>query len=423
MKQKSCGHRADESSAFSRSSFLCHAAVLAASAGPLGRLAAQTQREVLPVAAVVTEYRQNSHADVIVGKILEGFDQKGGPGPALKLVGLYTDQVPKADLSRGLAEKHGFRIAQTIDEALTLGTDRLQVAGVLSIGEHGDYPFTPDTQQHMYPRRRFFDAIAETFRRVGQVVPVFNDKHLAYRWSDAKHMVDLAAKMKIPFMAGSSVPVARRRPAVALPLGCEIEGALAIGHGGYEAYGFHAIEALQCMVERRAGGETGVAAIRVLQGDEVQQARDRGEWSEELFAAALRTMPGTPAPDLKRLAKSAAFYQLEYRDGLKATVALANGISSQFGFAARVRGQCEPIANWFELQEERPFSHFGHLTRAIDHMIHNGQPAYPVERTLLTTGVLDAVMHSLADNGKRRETPELDVRYQPADWTFANREE
>ena len=218
------------------------------------------------IAAVVTEYRQNSHADVIVGKILEGFDQKGGPGPALKLVGLYTDQVPDGDLSRGLAEKHGFRIAQTIDEALTLGTDRLQVAGVLSISEHGDYPSTPDTKQHRYPRRRFFDEIAETFRRVGQVVPAFNDKHLAYRWSDAKHMVDLAAKMKIPFMAGSSVPVALRRPALALPLGCEIEGALAIGHGGYESYGFHAIEALQCIVERRAGGETGVAAIRVLQG-------------------------------------------------------------------------------------------------------------------------------------------------------------
>ncbi len=425
MKQKSCGQRADESPALSRRAFLCHATALAVSAGPLGllrKLAAQTPREVLPVAAVVTEYRQNSHADVIVGKILEGFDQKGGPGPALKLVSLFTDQVPKADLSRGLAEKHGFRIASTIDEALTLGTDRLQVAGVLSIAEHGDYPTTPDTKQHMYPRRRFFDAIAETFRRVGQVVPVFNDKHLAYRWSDAKHMVDLAARMKIPFMAGSSVPVALRRPAVALPLGCEIEGALAIGHGGYESYGFHAIEALQCMVERRVGGETGVAAIRVLRGDEIPQARERGEWSEELFAAALKTTPGTPAPDLKRLAKSAAFYQLEYRDGLKATVAMANGISSQFGFAARLRGQREPVATWFELQEERPFSHFGHLTRAIDHMIHTGQPAYPVERTLLTTGVLDAVMHSLAEDGKRRETPELDVRYQPADWTFANRE-
>src|SRR3954471_13398896 len=123
------------------------------------------RRERLPVAAVVTEYRRNSHADVIVGKILEGFDQDGGPGPALRLAALYTDQVPKADLSRDLAKKHGFRIAGSIEEAITLGGKELAVAGVLSIGEHGDYPSTKDTKQHQYPRRRFFDEIVSAFRK------------------------------------------------------------------------------------------------------------------------------------------------------------------------------------------------------------------------------------------------------------------
>jgi hypothetical protein len=378
-------------------------------------------RDPLPVAAVVTEYRENSHADVIVGKILAGFDQNGGPGPALKLVGLYTDQVPTRDMSRGLAEKCGFRIAASIDEAITLGTDRLQVAGVLSIGEHGDYPYTPDTRQHMYPRRRFLDAIAASFRRVGQVVPVFNDKHLAYDWQDAQHMVDLAAQLKFPLMAGSSLPVAWRRPPVELPMGGEIEQALAIGYGGLESYGFHALETLQCMVERRAGGETGVKAVRALQGESIAQARDRGEWSQELLAAALNCLPNKPTADVSRLGKNAAFYQLEYRDGLRATVAMANGIANHFAFAARLRGRPDPVATWFELEGMKPYGHFAHLLRAIEHMFHTGQPAYPVQRTLLTTGVLDAVMHSLADGGQRRETPELAVRYTPADWTFANR--
>ncbi|HSG72931.1 MAG TPA: hypothetical protein VLA12_21135, partial [Planctomycetaceae bacterium] len=149
---------------------------VAASATGLGRSvwAFEEPRKNLPVAAVVTEYRTNSHADVIVGKILNGSDFD------LKVVSMYTDQVPKSDLSRSLATTHGFRICQTIDEAITLGTDKVQVAGVLSIGEHGDYPKTEDTGQKMYPRRRFFDAIAATFRRAGSVVPVFNDKHLAY---------------------------------------------------------------------------------------------------------------------------------------------------------------------------------------------------------------------------------------------------
>src|SRR5436190_16589360 len=96
--------------------------------------ASQEKRERLPVAAVVTEYRRNSHADVIVGKILEGWNQDGGAGPALRLAALYIDQVPKTDLSRELAKKHNFRIARTIEEAITLGGDKVAVAGVISIG-------------------------------------------------------------------------------------------------------------------------------------------------------------------------------------------------------------------------------------------------------------------------------------------------
>ena len=160
-------------------------------------------RKKLPVAGVITEYRANSHADVICGKILEGFQQDGGSGPDLELVSLYTDQVPETDMSREMAGKHGFRIANTIEESITLGTGKVQVAGVLSIGEHGKYPFTPDTHQQMYPRKRFFDEIIATFKKCGQVVPVFNDKHLCYNWRDAKAMYDTARKMKIPFMARS----------------------------------------------------------------------------------------------------------------------------------------------------------------------------------------------------------------------------
>jgi hypothetical protein len=400
---------------------LLRSAALAGTSIACRQLVAQgPKRDPLPVAAIVTEYRDNSHADVILGKILAGFDQQGGPGPALTLASIYTDQVPKDDMSRDLAKQHGFRIARSIDEAITLGTDRLRVAGVLSIGEHGDYPYTPETRQHMYPRRRFFDEIAACFQRVGAVAPVFNDKHLSYRWSDAKQIYDLAARMKIPLMAGSSLPVTWRRPPLTLPIGCRIKSAFAVGYGGLESYGFHALETLQCMVERRAGGESGVAAVRALQGDAIRRARDRGEWSEELFAAVLQTMPGAPPVDLRRLDSRAALYQLEYRDGLEASVMMANGITRHFGFAARLRDQHSPVATWFELQDGKPFGHFAYLVRAIEQMVHTAQPAYGSERTLLTTGVLDALMHSLAEGGKRIETPWLDVRYQPSDWPFAN---
>ena len=378
-------------------------------------------REKLPVAAIVTEYRKASHADVIVGKILEGYRQDGGAGPDLKIVSLYADQFPANDLSRGLADKHGFRLTPSIDEAITLGTNQVQVAGVLSIGEHGNYPMTPDTKQHMYPRRRFFDEIVATFRRCGQSVPIFNDKHLSYRWSDAKYMVETAQTMKFPFIAGSSLPLGWRLPLVDLPMDCEIEAALALGYGGLEAYGYHALETLQCMIERRRGGETGVSSVQAVTGDGIRTAEKQGRWSRDLFEAALATLPGFIKSSDEWMSKSdAAAYLMQHRDGLKSAVIMANGLSTEFAFAAKLKGRAEPIATWFKLQPGPPYSHFAYLVQAIEHTIHTGNAAYPVERTLLTTGVLDRIMQSMSQDRKLFETPELDVRYKAVDWPFAN---
>ena len=396
---------------------------LALGNGSLTRLLAADAkpREKLPIAAVVTVYNHNSHADVIVGKVLEGWTQEGGPGPDLKLVSLYVDQMPGNDLSVGLAKKHGFLLAKTIPEALTLGTDSLAVSGVLSIGEHGTYPEVPETQQVMYPRRRFFDEIIATFKSCGKVVPVFNDKHLSYAWSDAKQMFDTARELRIPFMAGSSMPMMWRKPSTTLPLGSECVEAFALGCGSPETHGFHALEALQCQVERRKGGETGVKSVQALQGDGIRQAEQAGLWSKSLFDAVVAASP-TPYsgkfPRPKEMAKEAIFYLIEYRDGLKATVGMNTGFTHEFSCAVAVKGQEQPFALTFVPQDGIPFGHFEHQLRAIDQMMHTGQPAYPVERTLLTTGILDAALHSLADKSTRLDTPHLTVAYAPVDWPF-----
>jgi len=378
-------------------------------------------RRRLPVAAVVSVYTPSSHADVIVGKILEGYQQDGGAGPDLEVVSVFTDQVPAQDMSREKAVKHGFRIASTIRDALTLGSGQLQVAGVLCIGEHGEYPRTPDTGQKMYPRRRFFDEVVDVFRDCHKVVPVFNDKHLGYRWEDASAIVETARQLEIPFLAGSSLPVAWRMPLFELPRDCEIEAAVTIGYGGFEDYGFHALEAHQCLLERRRGGETGVAAVRAVRGDMIRQSELAGDWSTELFAAARRLMPGNPE-DTKAWnpGSDSAAYLIEHRDGLRSAVVMANGLAGHFSTALRIKGKAEPVGTWFKLQEGPPFGHFAYLVRAIDETFHTGKSAYPVERTLLTTGILDRVMHSLANDGLRLATPELAVSYSAVDWPFAN---
>jgi len=398
---------------------LAAAGALSAYSWPIGA-AEPAARPKLPVAGVATVYHENSHADVILGKILEGFAQDGGPGPDLRLVSLYVDQTPENDLSRGLAQKHGFRLAKSIDEALTLGTDRLAVAGVVIVGEHGKYAETSDTHQVMYPRRRFFDETVACFRRAKQVVPVFSDKHLAYQWADAKHIYDTARAMSIQLMAGSSAPVAWRVPSVTAPLGCEFDEVLALGYGPLEGYAFHALETMQCIAERRKGGETGVASVESVQGPAIWEAERAGRWNRKLFDAALASVPpyrqGKPE---ELMSADAAFYLITYRDGLKATLAMANGVADQFVFAGAMKGKPEPLVIWFRMQETKPFGHFAHLLRAIDELVHTGRSPYPVERTLLTTGVLDAALHSLAAGQKRLETPQLDIRYEPVDWPFA----
>ncbi len=390
-------------------------------AGAMARLLAAEESapaKPLPVAGVTTVYRRHSHADVILGKILEGYRQDGGPGPALRLVSLFVDQVPENDMSRELAKKHGVRLARTIDEAVTLGGDRVVVDGVLSIGEHGDYPHHPKTHQHMYPRKRFFDAIVAALKRGGRVVPVFSDKHLSHRSDEALEMYRTARELKMPLMAGSSVPVAWRVPALELPLECELDGAMFLGHGGLESYGFHALEGLQCMVERRRGGETGVRAVRAVRGDEIRRAERDGYWSHELFKSALGALSKPPASTLSKLISKSTFYLIDYRDGLKASVAMLNGVAART-FAARVKGEAAPRTTRFAVEERPPWGHFEWLLRAIVSMVHTGVPAYPVERTVVTTCVLDALMRSLSEGGKLVETKALDFAYGASSWPFA----
>src|SRR5262245_55301712 len=68
-----------------------------------------------PVAAVVTRYDRGLHADVLIGRILEGWRHDGGPGPALRLAALYLDQSAGGDLGREMAARHRIPIVPTIE--------------------------------------------------------------------------------------------------------------------------------------------------------------------------------------------------------------------------------------------------------------------------------------------------------------------
>src|SRR5262245_1908419 len=382
-----------------------------------------------PLAVITTVYRPLSHSFHIAGRFLHGYPRDGQLHvPRHYVASLYVDQTPENDVSRQLARDFDFRVTRSVEEALTHGTGKLAVEGVLLIGEHGNYPRN-DKGQILYPRYEFMEEIVRVFRQTGQAVPVFNDKHLSYSWPRARRMVAWSQEHKFPLMAGSSLPVTWRRPELELPLGCPVEDALVAAYGPVEVYGFHALETLQCMVERRKGGESGVKAVTCLVGNDVWKAGDAGKWSWDLLEAALgrseSLCPGDvrdntgSMPVASMPATPATCFLVEYRDGLRGTVLLLNGHTQDFCFAARVKGEDKPASCLFALPPPPGAKFFDCLVANIEKMLETGRPPYPVERTLLTSGALDAAMESHSKRGAHVETPELEVKYQaPADSGF-----
>ena len=395
---------------------------LAAADKPVRRTGSRRMK----VAILATEVRKYSHAQHFVDRFLEGYGWHGKHHrPPFDLAGLYVDQFPEGDLTRERSRRHKTKVFSTVEETLTLGGSKLAVDGVLIIAEHGLYPRT-EKGQTLYPRNDFFQRTVRIFESTGRSVPVFNDKHLSTDWNECVAMVEASRRLKFPFLAGSSLPVTWRIPSVEIPLGTPMEESVCICYGGIDSYDIHGLETAQCMSERRAGGEPGVKSVRAIRGPEVWEQLGEKANTRRLFLAALArsftckgpsSYPCAP-PDLnwlKREVKNPVVYYIEHLDGFKTTLFLLSGVVTDFTYAGLAKN-----GKVFSCQMYLPMppavttlaDFFNPLVNNIEQMLLENAAPYPVERTLLTSGMTLFAIESLYRGGKLIDTPQLNVAYQ-----------
>ena len=399
-----------------RSFLLTAAAAAAASAAP-----PPSRKKIALISTVV---QLHSHAQHFLDRLAIGYTWGGKwQSPPCDLVSLYVDQFPAKDLAHSRAKKYGIPIFPSIAEALTLGTGKLAVDGVVIIGEHGDYP-TNEIGQHLYPRYDFFQQVVKVFEASGRSVPVFNDKHLSTDWKQCAAMVADAKRLGFPFLAGSSLPVTRRLPAIDLPWGTPLVESVAVGYGGVDSYDFHGLETAQCMSERRRGGEVGIKSVQALRGAKMWGQVAAREKTQRLLVAALCRSHNLPVEEgyensavsfawARRVFPDAFAYFIEHRDGFRTTLFMLPirdfnyaGLDSETGAITSCQmylpmpGSSASTADFFN-----PLVHH------IERMVLETRAPYPVERTLLTSGILLTAVQSLHREGALIETPEMEVRY------------
>jgi hypothetical protein len=412
---------------FSRRSFLA-SSIAAGALVTMPVQGATTNNKRKKIALVGTACYKLSHTQHFLDRFLMGYTWAGGwHRPEVDLVALYIDQFPENDLARGRAKQFAVPIYPTVEEALTLGGEKLAVDGVVVIGEHGDYPKN-DKGQVLYPRYKWFKQIVRMFETSGHSVPVFNDKHLSTEWSECAEMVADSKRLGFPLLAGSSLPVTWRMPAIDLPPGTPLAESLCACYGRPDSYDFHGLETAQCMSERRRGGEVGIKSVQALGGEKMWEHVAARENTPRLLVAALarsHNLPevnGYPMAPLSFEWARKSFpecygYFIEHRDGLTTVmISLLPGPRMDFNYAGlnRETGEITSCQMYLPMPEHGSTTadFFNPLVHYAERMFVDGTVPYPVERTLLTSGMTLAGVDSLHRDGKVVETPQMAVRYQ-----------
>jgi hypothetical protein len=221
---------------------------------------------------------------------------------------------------------------------------------------------------------------------------------------------------------------------VEFPVGAVDEEAVSIHGGGIESYDFHALEVMQSFIEARQGGETGVSRVELLAGEAFKNWWGDGRRAavgghSPPYALIEAAMAAEERGGFKRQGRPGSLPKqgrdnkqprhallVTYKDGTRGTVLTMGSSADRWNLACRLKGESRPLATALYNGPWGNLCLFTALSNAIVHFFRTGKAPYPVERTLLVSGVLEAAMKSHKAGGKPMETPHLEFAYQPQDF-------
>jgi hypothetical protein len=386
--------------------------------------AAQSRKKI---ALLATEVYEHSHAQHFLDRFSMGYAMGGRwREPQADLAAVYIDQFHSRDIGKQRLAKYGLRQSSNIAEALTRGGSTLAVDGVVIIAEHGKYPRN-EKGQTLYPRYQWFKEVVSVFEQCGRSVPVFNDKHLSTSWSQCNEMVADAKRLNFPFYAGSSLPVTWRSPSIEMPYDTPLAESVCVAYGGIDSYDFHALETAQCMSERRQGGEVGIKSVHAVTGQQLWSMLEKRDITRKLFISALcrsHSLPvqsGYPTARVdfewaRRSLPEITGYFLEHVDGFRTAVFLTNIRDFNYAGMRADNGQIIGCQMMLPMpgRNATTADFFNPLTSHVEQMIIRGQTSYPIERTLLTSGMVIGGVDSLFAGEQLIDTPEMNIAYRAA---------
>lgn len=361
------------------------------------------------IAVLATIFRHYSHADVILSRWQnpkERDHEWNWKGGTMKIASLFVDQKFENDMSVDYCQKHDIPMFSSIREALTLGTDKLAVDAVLIIAEHGSYR-TTKWQQIEYPRAEFFHAAVDVMEESGRIIPVFNDKHIAWSPARVASVCERVRRLNIPYFATSTLPLSPKNPPLAPEFLDDPKLYVSVCNSSLDPHGYHSFEWAQSLIEQRKGGEAGPEKLTVYSGEKLWNFFDAHPDLKQHLSLAfdlLEPKEDEPKYTLEEFRKvhtcvPPQAMDILHRDGFRSIYVAFPGAANGWAFSVENKKGESHQRKCLLGGLAAYAAHFANLNNELEKFYRTQVPPTPLARAEFVAGLL-AEAHVLLDHDR-----------------------